>query len=237
MRNRFNMHFTKPSTLETCSISNTLRNCSARAWLAAIGWIVASSMMAAQAAESRQPNVVLILADDLGWPDLGCYGGTFYETPHLDGLAKGGARFTAAYAACQVCSPTRASILTGRYPQRVGITDYIAPAGNNQPEKWNRNTKQLPAAYSDRLALSEITLAEALKAAGYATFHAGKWHLGPQGFYPENQGFDVNMGGLEQGGPYGGKKYFSPYGNPRLSDGPEGEHLPDRLASEAAKFI
>jgi arylsulfatase A-like enzyme len=188
-------------------------------------------------AAETPPNIVLILADDLGWTDLGCYGGKFYETPHLDGLSRGGAKFTAAYAACQVCSPTRASILTGRYPQRVGITDYIAPAGNNQPEKWNRNTRLLPAAYSDRLALSEITLAEALKAAGYATFHAGKWHLGPQGFYPENQGFDVNMGGLEHGGPYGGKRYFSPYGNPRLPDGPEGEHLPDRLASEVAKFI
>ncbi|MEQ1859214.1 MAG: sulfatase [Chthoniobacteraceae bacterium] len=181
-----------------------------------------------------KPNIVFFVADDLGWADLGCYGSTFYETPNLDRLAKDGARFTSAYAACPVCSPTRASLLTGKYPQRTGVTDYIGAA---QPEKWNRNTKLLPAPYSVELALSETTLAEALKPAGYATFFAGKWHLGPEGRWPEDQGFDVNKGGIDRGGPYGGKKYFSPYGNPRLEDGPDGEHLPDRLASEAAKFI
>ena len=182
----------------------------------------------------RPPNIVFFLADDLGQRDLGCYGGTFYETPNLDQLAKDGARFTDAYAACPVCSPTRASIMSGMWPQRTGITDYIgAPA----PEKWGRNTKLLPAAYSDRLALDAPTLAKAMKAAGYATFFAGKWHLGPEGWWPENQGFDTNMGGTDRGGPYGGKKYFSPYGNPRLTDGPPGEHLPDRLATETAKFI
>lgn len=182
----------------------------------------------------RPPNIVFFLADDLGQRDLGCYGGTFYETPNLDQMAKDGARFTDAYAACPVCSPTRASIMSGMWPQRTGITDYIgAPA----PEKWSRNTKLLPAAYSDRLALDAPTLAKAMKAAGYATFFAGKWHLGPEGWWPENQGFDINMGGTNGGGPYGGKKYFSPYGNPRLPDGPPGEHLPDRLASETAKFI
>ncbi|MCI0540057.1 MAG: sulfatase [Verrucomicrobiales bacterium] len=186
------------------------------------------------AAEVRQPNIVFFLADDLGARDLGCYGSTFYETPNLDRLARQGARFTQAYAACPVCSPTRASILTGRYPQRTGVTDYIGAA---QPEQWKRNTRHLPAPYRDRLALVEMTFAEAVKAGGYATFFAGKWHLGPEGFFPENQGFDLNMGGLDRGGPYGGKKYFSPYGNPRLTDGPEGEHLPDRLATEATKFI
>lgn len=181
------------------------------------------------------PNIVFFLADDLGQRDLGCYGSTFYETPHLDRLAREGMRFTDAYAACPVCSPTRASLLTGQWPQRTGITDYIgAPL---TPEQWKRNTKLLPAPYADRLALDSPTLAKSLKQAGYATFFAGKWHLGPEGYWPENQGFDINMGGVDRGGPYGGKKYFSPYGNPRLPDGPEGEHLPDRLASEAAKFI
>ncbi len=189
------------------------------------------------ASQAKPPNVVFILVDDLGWTDLGCFGSTFYETPNIDRLAATGMRFTNAYAACPVCSPTRASILTGKYPVRVGITDYINPAGGNQPENWKRKTKLLPAAYSDRLALSETTLAEVLKEQGYATFFAGKWHLGPEGYWPENQGFDVNMGGIERGGPYGGERYFSPYGNPRLTDGPEGEHLPHRLATETVKFI
>lgn len=187
---------------------------------------------------NRPPNVVFILVDDLGYMDISPNNpDTFYDTPNISRLASGGMRFTNAYAACPVCSPTRASILTGKYPVRTGITDYINPAGGNQPENWKRNTRLLPAAYRDRLDLNEITLAETLKQAGYATFFAGKWHLGPEGFYPENQGFDVNKGGCEQGGPYGGQKYFSPYGNPRLSDGPEGEHLPDRLAAETARFI
>ena len=182
-----------------------------------------------------KPNIVFFLADDLGQRDLGCYGSTFYETPNLDRLAREGAKFTAAYAACPVCSPTRASILTGQWPQRTGITDYIgAPT---RPGQWNRNTKLLPAPCADRLATDSPTLAKAMKGAGYATFFAGKWHLGPEGHWPENQGFDINMGGIDKGGPYGGKKYFSPYGNPRLPDGPDGEHLPDRLATETAKFI
>ena len=184
-----------------------------------------------------KPSFLFLLADDLGWRDLGCFGSQFYETPHIDKLAASGMRFTNAYAACQVCSPTRASILTGKYPQRTFVTDFISPAGTNQPEQWSRNTVLMPAPYSDRLPLEEVTIAEALKEAGYATFFAGKWHLGPAGFWPENQGFDINKGGIEQGGPYGGKRYFSPYGNPRLEDGPDGEHLPDRLASETVKFI
>lgn len=185
-------------------------------------------------AAAPRPNIVFFLADDLGQRDLGCYGSTFYETPNLDRLARDGARFTDAYAACPVCSPTRASIMTGQWPQRTGITDYI---GAEAPDKWRRNTLLRPAPYSDRLALDAPTLAKALKGAGYATFFAGKWHLGPEGWWPEKQGFDVNMGGIDRGGPYGGKKYFSPYGNPRLPDGPDGEHLPDRLATETAKFI
>jgi arylsulfatase A-like enzyme len=195
--------------------------------------VLATSGVAAHAAP--KPNFVFFLADDLGQRDLGAYGSTFYETPNLDRLAKGGATFTDAYAACPVCSPTRAAIMTGLWPQRTGITDYIgAPT---RPEQWKRNTKLLPAPYTDRLALDAPTLAKAMKAAGYATFFAGKWHLGPEGWWPENQGFDINRGGIDRGGPYGGNKYFSPYGNPRLTDGPDGEHLPDRLATETAKFI
>lgn len=186
-------------------------------------------------AAPKPPNIVFLLADDLGQRDLGAYGSTFYETPNLDRMARDGARFTDAYAACPVCSPTRASILTGQWPQRTGVTDYIgAPTS---PEQWKRNTKSLPAPYTDRLALDAPTLAKAMKKAGYATFFAGKWHLGPEGWWPENQGFDINKGGVDKGGPYGGKQYFSPYGNPRLTDGPDGEHLTDRLATETAKFI
>ncbi len=180
-------------------------------------------------------NIIFFLVDDLGQRDLGCYGSTFYETPNLDRLAREGMLFTDAYAACPVCSPTRASIMTGQWPQRTGITDFIgAPL---KPQGWKRNTKLLPAPYTDRLSLSTPTLAKSLKAAGYSTFFAGKWHLGPEGWWPEDQGFDINRGGIDRGGPYGGNKYFSPYGNPRLTDGPEGEHLPDRLAAETVNFI
>jgi arylsulfatase A-like enzyme len=185
-------------------------------------------------AAAERPNILVFLADDLGQRDLGCYGSTFHETPNIDKLARDGALFTNAYAACPVCSPTRASLLTGQYPVRTGVTDYI---GAPSPTAWNRNTKLLPAAYVDRLPHETVNLARLLKGAGYATFFAGKWHLGPQTHWPETQGFDINKGGADWGGPYGGKKYFSPYGNPRLEDGPEGEHLPDRLASETAAFI
>ncbi|MFO1021278.1 MAG: sulfatase [Planctomycetales bacterium] len=186
---------------------------------------------------AQKPNIILFLMDDLGQTDLGCYGSTFYETPHLDRLAQQGLRFTQAYAACPVCSPTRAAVLTGKYPLRTGVTDYINPAGGNQPANWKKNTLLLPAPYADRLPLAEITLAEVLKSTGYHTFHAGKWHLGPQGFYPEDQGFDINKGGAEDGAPRGPNKYFSPYTNPRLTDGPPGEYLTDRLATETISFV
>jgi arylsulfatase A-like enzyme len=183
----------------------------------------------------RKPNFVLFLVDDLGQRDLGCYGSSFYETPNLDRLATQGTRFTNAYAACPVCSPTRAAFQTGLWPQRTGITDYIgAPL---TPDRWKRNTRLLPAPYRDRLEHRNVTMAEMLRELGYATFFAGKWHLGPEGWWPEDQGYDFNRGGNDRGGPYGGNKYFSPYGNPRLSDGPEGEHLPDRLSTEAVRFI
>lgn len=160
-----------------------------RRWLSLIvGLCIANltaSVRANEPAETKShTNVVFILVDDLGWTDLGCFGSGFYRTPNLDQFANTAMKFNQAYAACQVCSPTRASILTGKYPQRVGITDYINAAGGNQPEKWKRKTKMLPAAYSDHLALEEVTIAEKFKQAGYATFFAGKWHLGGEGFWP-----------------------------------------------------
>jgi len=190
----------------------------------------------AEKAAVQRPNFVFILVDDLGWRDLGCFGSTFYETPNLDRLAGEGVRFTSAYAACPVCSPTRASIMTGKYPARLGTTDYFgAPQPGKVAHHWTKNKPLLPAPYLDHLPLEETTIAEALKEAGYATFFAGKWHLGGDGFLPEDQGFDINKGGYTFGGPPGG--YFSPYKNPKLESGPPGEHLPARLAAETARFI
>ena len=150
---------------------------------------VAVSFLWATNSVGRPPNIVVFLVDDLGATDIGCFGSTFYETPNVDRLARDGMRFTASYSACPVCSPTRASMMTGRYPQRAGITDYINPRAN-QPEQWNRNTRLLPAPYQDHLALDERTIAEVLHDAGYKTFFAGKWHLGGKGFLPTDQGRD-----------------------------------------------
>ncbi|HAW27998.1 sulfatase [Gimesia maris] len=189
------------------------------------------SLSAAEKPKQNKPlNFVFILVDDLGYMDVGCNNPqTFYETPHINQLAKTGMRFTNGYAANPVCSPTRYSIMTGKYPTRVDATNFFS---------GKRAGKFLPAPLNDKMPLSETTIAEALKEHGYSTFFAGKWHLGPtQEFWPEKQGFDINRGGWHRGGPYGGGKYFSPYGNPRLTDGPQGEHLPDRLASETAQFI
>ena len=133
--------------------------------------LLATGLQRHAVADDRPLNVVVLVADDLGQRDLGCYGSTFYETPALDALAAGGVRFSRAYSACPVCSPTRAALTTGRYPQRSGITDYIGAA---QPQAWKRNTRHLPAAYSPQLALQETTVAEILRARGYATFFGGK---------------------------------------------------------------
>lgn len=197
---------------------------------------LAAGVIQTAPAEGMRPNVLFILADDLGWMDLGCFGSSFYETPHLDALAKDGLRFTQAYAACPVCSPTRASIMTGKYPARMATTDWFgAPQPEAVPKHGRmKNLPLLPAPYSEQLPREEVTLAEAFKESGYATFFAGKWHLGGEGFFPENQGFDINKGGNHRGAP---PSYFSPYKNPQLADGPEGEHLPDRLASETNAFI
>jgi len=186
--------------------------------------------------QAAEPNFLFILVDDLGRQDLSCEGSAFYETPNIDRIARGAMRFSNGYSACQVCSPSRAAIQTGKYPARVGITDYIGgSAGRNQPDKWNRNTKLLPAHYKMEMDLEEVTIAEAMREHGYHTFFAGKWHLGDKGHGPQDQGYDVNVGGNLTGSPAGG--YFPPYKNPNLKDGPPGEELPVRLGRETAKFI
>lgn len=191
----------------------------------------------AKAQKKDKPNVLFILVDDYGWADVGTYGSKFYETPNIDRLAASGMRFTNAYTASPVCSPTRASIMTGKYPSKTFNTDWFgAPQPWNFQNHWTKDKPLIPAPYKPNLELDEYTIAEAFKDAGYTTFFAGKWHLGEtEEHWPENQGFDFNKGGHEKGGP--GKHYFSPYHNPKLEDGPEGEYLPIRLANETASFI
>lgn len=175
--------------------------------------------------QDRPPNVVLLLIDDLGWTDLATQGSKFHETPHLDQLARDGMRFTSAYAACTVCSPTRAAVLTGKSPARLHLTDWIA--GHQRPFA----RLKIPD-WTQALPKEETTLAEHLKVRGYATASIGKWHLGPDA--PEAHGFDRNLGGYEAGQP---PSYFSPYKIPTLKDGPEGEFLTDRLTEETVGFI
>ncbi|MFM8272278.1 MAG: sulfatase-like hydrolase/transferase [Gemmata sp.] len=184
-------------------------------------------------AADRPPNVVLVLIDDLGQRDLGCYGSTFYKTPNIDRMAKEGLRFTDFYAACPVCSPTRASILTGRYPQRMNITDWIPGRKDLPDQRLSR------PAIRNELPLEEVTIATALKGRGYTTALMGKWHLGGTGFEPAKHGFEVNIAGDETGTP---RSYFAPFENkggkmPGLEKAAAGEYLTDRLALEAEKFI
>lgn len=186
--------------------------------------------------QQNKPNVVMIVVDDLGWKDLGVYGSDYHKTPQIDNFAKDGVRFTDAYAACTVSSPTRASLLTGKYPAKIHLTDWIE--GHKMP-----NAKLQIPDWTMYFPLEETTLAEVFKANGYATAHIGKWHLGEDAkYWPENQGFDINIAGWRAGQPNVNKKtgangYFAPYGNPRMTDGPEGEYLTERLATEACNFI
>lgn len=194
---------------------------------------------AQSAQKTTKPNVLFILADDLGWMDLGCYGSSFYETPNIDRLAKEGVRFTNAYAACPVSSPTRASFQTGKYPARLHLTDYI-PGGYavlSRKKIIDATCPVLPVDFVQNMPLDEFTIAEALRTEGYQTAHVGKWNCSVDSLtYPQYQGYDINIAGCNKGGP-GRGGYFSPYHNPYLTDGPEGEYLTDRLGDECIKII
>jgi arylsulfatase A len=206
--------------------------------------LLLAPLAALHAADARKQksNIILFLIDDLGWRDLGCQGSTFYQTPNIDQLAAEGVRFTDAYAACAVCSPTRAAVLTGKYPARLMLTDWL-PSG-----RWNPGAKLQSGRFLRGLPVEEHTLAEALREGGYRTAHIGKWHLGSEPFcLPEHHGFDVNIAGNAHGAP---GSYFFPYpgdwlipGSGQratwnvLPDGKDGEYLTDRLTDEAVKFI
>lgn len=200
----------------------------------------AAGRRAAWGAPAPTPlNIVFILADDLGWADTGPYGADLHETPHLDRLAAGAMRFTNAYAAAPVCSPTRASIMTGKHPARLHMTIW-----HEASERPPQHRPLIPPVTVGNLPHQEVTLAEALKARGYTTAHVGKWHLGVASHYPETQGFDVNIGGTFWGAP---ATYFYPYRGklpsgefryvPDLEWGEPGEYLPDRLTGEALRII
>ncbi len=203
-------------------------------------------------AAAQKPNIILINIDDLGWTDLGCFGSRYYETLNIDRLAAQGMKFTNAYAACAVCSPTRAAIMTGRYPARLGLTDWIhfrdagpAVAAGKHPEEYvgepDRPLLCPPNPYW--MDLDEVTIAELLKPLGYATCHIGKWHLGPDAWFPDEQGFDINIGGCDLGQP---PSYYDPYFRkgdrhrqriPTLEPRQEGEYLTDREGDEGVRFI
>lgn len=210
-----------------------------------------SSIFSLYSQESSEKfNVLLIHVDDLGWADIEPLGSDFYETPNINKLAEGGMLFTNSYAAAAICSPTRAALLTGKYPARLGITDWI------RAKFQGTTTSGLPGEYEifeDKplktpkiqgyLPLEEVTIAERMKSHGYATMHVGKWHLGEEGFYPDNQGFDVNVGGNDLGQP---PSYFDPYlpETPRefyeittLKPRKKGEFLTDREGDEVVDFI
>ena len=184
--------------------------------------------------EKKRPNILFIVADDLGAHDLSYAGSTYYETPNIDAIANEGVEFTQGYAAAQVCSPSRASLMTGQYTARHGVTEWI---GALSGEEWGKrqNTKVLPPEYVHAIPVDNITIAEAFKAGGYKTFFAGKWHIGDVPYGPENNGFEINIGGWEVGSPKGG--YYAPWNNPKLDYKYEGENLTQRLALETADFM
>lgn len=190
-------------------------------------------------AETTPPNILYIMIDDLGWMDIACQGATEYHTPNIDHLATQGMRFIDAYAAAPVCSPTRAAAMTGLAPARLRITNHI-------PDRWDfyKGKTLGPGDSVNQLAPSYTTIAERLRAAGYATAFIGKWHMSGTEwseenriYLPENQGFDINIGGNQKGGPGGEGSFFDPYALPNLKGRKPGEYLPDRLADEAIAFM
>lgn len=189
--------------------------------------LLALTITSVRAAGPVRPNVVLILVDDLGWTDFACYGSDLHQTPHVDQLARDGMRFTQAYSACTVCSPTRASILTGKYPARLHITDWI-------PGLPPENPKLLVPEWTKHLPLEERNLARVFKDAGYVTASIGKWHLGDEPYYPLKQGFDRNVAGTAAAAP---PSYFAPWKIATLSEGRDRDYLTDRLGQEAVQFI
>ncbi|MDB4295612.1 sulfatase [Akkermansiaceae bacterium] len=201
-----------------------------------IFFIIGLSLFAASLRAVEKPNFVFLLVDDIGWADFGCYGAEFNETPNIDRLAKQGMLFENAYAACTVCSPSRAAILSGRYPARLHLTDWIVGHAAKNPKllipKWNT-----------RMPHERVLLPEVLKEGGYRTGFFGKWHLMPIGqpdfekHYPTDHGFDVNVGGREWGQPKGPGKYFSPFNMPNLDDGKKGDFLTDKLTDAALDFM
>ena len=212
---------------------NTSRRSSIGALALAAAVLATTSLVCTQAAaDARKPNVIIVFVDDLGWTDLGCYGSKFYETPHIDRMAEQGAMFSRAYSSCNVCSPTRASLMTGKYPQRVGFTSYLNP---NKPSGANSAATHLPA--------SETTIGEAFQQAGYRTGYIGKWHVGSEEVgMPKQHGFDWQMATAKHGLP---ASYFFPYkwrkpstaDVPDLEDGKPGDYLTDALTDKGIGFI
>ncbi|MBN2559035.1 MAG: sulfatase [Clostridia bacterium] len=203
--------------------------------LSPLGFVIIFVIKDGRQVLEHKPNFLFILADDLGWMDLSCTGSTFYETPNIDNLALEGMRFTNAYAACPVCSPTRASIMTGKYPASIGLTNFVG---------GNARGYLVDAPYADHISVNEKTFADELKDNGYRTWHVGKWHLAGRydrteefktSHYPDKHGFDVNIAGCEAGMPHHG--YFAPWMIKNLSEGEKGEYLPDRLTDEAIRLV
>lgn len=216
-----------------------------RFWTIAGGIALTANMLhAADLKES--PNVIFIMVDDYGWADVGYNGSKFYETPNIDRLASEGMNFTNGYAAASISSPSRVSLMTGKYPARTGITDWIPGYQYGQtPQQLGKRYKMIAPEMPLNMSLEEVTIAEAFKEHGYATYHVGKWHCAEDSiYYPQYQGFDVNVGGWLKGSPNGIRRsqggkgaYYSPYRNPYLTDGPDGEYLTDRLGEESVKLI
>ena len=209
-----------------------------------------ASIPSTRVASAEPRNIIVVLVDDLGWMDLGCQGSDFYQTPHIDQLAARGIRFINGYAACAVCSPTRAALMTGKDPARLGITDWIRAefqlSGRQRPNcdvegYHDANLKVLTPVNNSFLPHNEVTIAELLKQRGFVSCFIGKWHLGGEGYLPTDQGFDLNFGGWDYGQP---PSYYDPYTNRRLQQGiptlepkETGEYLTDREADEAVSFI